>query len=86
MTVSNEPEILKEVLALMTKGIAGQLGKSKAVGMVVRDRLMALPGFSISERTLFLLMTRVKWNLEWMNQRDICDRSRISMRRKSVLR
>jgi hypothetical protein len=77
MTVSNEPEISKEIRTLLTKGIAGQRGKSKALGMVIRFIRSVFPGFSISERILlqFKLMTRVKW----MNQRD-----NVSRRRESI--
>jgi hypothetical protein len=36
MTICNELEIAKEITTLLTKEIAGQLGKSKALGTVIR--------------------------------------------------
>jgi hypothetical protein len=62
---------------LLTKETAGQRGKSKALGMVIRFTSPVFPGFSISE-IIFLQLARVKW----MNQGDIDDQ--VSRRRKSV--
>jgi hypothetical protein len=36
MMISNEPDIPKEIRTLLTKGITGQQGKSKAMDMVIR--------------------------------------------------
>jgi hypothetical protein len=76
MTISNEPEISKEIQTLLTRGIAGQRGKSKATGMVIRFTHPVFPEEGFSKG--ILLMTRFKWT----NQRDICDQ--ISRRHKSV--
>jgi hypothetical protein len=78
MTICNKPEIAKEIRALLTKETAGQRGKNKALGMVIRFIFPVFPGFSISEIIFLQLMARVKW----MNQGDIDDQ--VSRRRKSV--
>jgi hypothetical protein len=36
MTICNEPEIAKDIRTLLTKGIVGQRGKHKALGMKFR--------------------------------------------------
>jgi hypothetical protein len=69
MAICNEPEIPKEIWTLLTKGIAGQLGKSKTMSMIIRFIRPVFPSFSISKGIVLRLMTRSKG----MNQRDICD-------------
>jgi hypothetical protein len=51
MTIIIEPEIPKEIRTLLTKGIAGQLGKTNAIGMVICFMCPGFQCFSISERT-----------------------------------
>jgi hypothetical protein len=79
-TIFKEPKILKKIRTLLTKGIAGQLGKSKALGMVIRFVCPGFPGFSISERILLQLIPRVKW----MHQSDIMIGNQISRRHTLV--
>ena len=69
MAICNEPEIPKEIWTLLTKGIAGQRGKSKPMSMIIRFICPVFPSFSISKGIVLQLMMRSKG----MNQRDICD-------------
>jgi hypothetical protein len=66
MAICNEPEIPKEIWTLLTKGIAGQRGKSKTLSMIIRFIRPVFPSFSISKGIVLQLMMRSKG----MNQRE----------------